>query len=65
MYLKFMEQHSLKTTHPYGNMCDIDSKKVKLYGLIEYMEVCLHDFPHISLIMNIMVIDVSYAWGIL
>jgi hypothetical protein len=33
--LKFMEQIDLKTNHPYGNVCDIDSKKVKVYGLIE------------------------------
>jgi hypothetical protein len=58
MSLKVMEQLGLKTTHPYGNVCGIDSKKVKVYGLIEDVEVYLHDFPHISLIMNIVVIDV-------
>jgi hypothetical protein len=39
-------------------VCNIDSKKVKVYGIIEDVEVYLHDFPHISLIMNIVVIDV-------
>jgi hypothetical protein len=38
---------------------------VKVYGLIEDMEVCLLDLPHISLIMNIVVIDVLDAWGML
>jgi hypothetical protein len=61
MSLKVMEQIGLKTTHPYGNVCGIDSKKVKLYGLIEDVEVYLHDFPHINLFMNMVVIDVSYA----
>jgi hypothetical protein len=65
MSLKVMEQLGLKTTHPYGNVCGIDSKKVKVYGLIEDVEVYLHDFPHISLIMNIVVIDVPDAWGML
>jgi hypothetical protein len=59
--LKVMKQIGLETTHPYGNVCDIDSKKVKVYCLIEYVEVYLHDFPHIGLIMNIMVIDVPDA----
>jgi len=65
MSLNFIEQIGLKTTHPYGNACRIDSKKVKLYGLIEDVEVCLHDFHHISLIMNIVVIDILDFWGII
>jgi hypothetical protein len=65
MSLKVTEQIGLKTTHPYGNVCGIDSKKVKVYGLIEYVEVYVHDYPHISLIMKIMVIDISDAWGML
>jgi len=63
--LKVMEQIVLKTTHPYGNVCNTNSKKVKVYSLIEYVEVYLHDFPHINLIMNIVVIDVSDAWGMI
>jgi hypothetical protein len=43
MSLKVMEQLSLKTTRPYGNLCGIGSKKVKVYGLIEDVEVYLHD----------------------
>jgi hypothetical protein len=35
MPLKVMKQLGLRTTHPYGNVCGIDSKKVKVYGLIE------------------------------
>jgi hypothetical protein len=65
MSLKVMKQLGLKTTRPYGNVCGIDSKKVKVYGLIEDVEVYLEDFPHIGLIMNIVVIDVPDAWGML
>jgi hypothetical protein len=65
MSLKVMEQLGLKTTRPYGNVCDIDSKRVKVYGLCENVEVFLIDFSHIILLMNIVVIDVSDAWGML
>ena len=65
MSLKVMKQLSLKTTHPYGNFCGIDSKKVKAYGLIEHVEVYLEYFPHIGLIMNLVVIDVRDAWGMI
>jgi hypothetical protein len=65
MYLKVMKQLGLKTTCPYGNVCGIDSKKVKVYGLIEDVEVYLEYFPHIGLLMNIVVIDVPNAWGML
>jgi hypothetical protein len=46
-------------------VCNIDSKKVKVYGIIEDVEVYLHDFPHINIIRNIAVIDVSNTWGML
>jgi hypothetical protein len=65
MSLKVMNQLGLKKTCPYGNVCGIDSKKVKVYGLIEDVKMYLLEFPHIILIMNIVVIDVSYAWGML
>jgi hypothetical protein len=65
MSLKVMKQLGLKTTRPYGNVCGIDSKKVKVYGLIEDAEFYLVDFPHISILMNIVVIDVPDAWGML
>jgi hypothetical protein len=60
--LKVMEQLGLKTTQPYGNVCGIDSKKVEVYGHCEDIEAYLIDFPHINLIMNIVVIDVPDAW---
>jgi hypothetical protein len=63
MSLKVMEQLGLKMTRPYGNVCGIDSKRVKVYGLCENVEVFLHF--HINLLMNIVVIDVPDAWGML
>jgi hypothetical protein len=65
MSIKVLKQLGLKTTHPYGNVCGIDSRKVKVYALIEYVEVHLQAFPHMSLTMNIIVIGVPDAWGML
>jgi hypothetical protein len=35
MYLKVMKQIGLKMTQPYGNVCGIDFKRVKVYGMCE------------------------------
>jgi hypothetical protein len=61
--LKVMKQLGLKTTRPYGNVCGIDSRRVKVLGVYEDVEVFLIDFPHISVLMDILVIDVPDAWG--
>jgi hypothetical protein len=63
MSLKVMKELGLWTTHPYGNICGINSKKLKVYVLIEYVEVYLQASPYIILITNIIVIDVLDAWG--
>jgi hypothetical protein len=65
MSLKVMEQIGLKTTRTYGNVCGIDSKRVNIYALCEDIEVFLIYFPHISLLINIMVINVPDSWGII
>jgi hypothetical protein len=65
MSLKVMEHLGLKIKRPYGNVCGIDFKRVKVYGLCEDIEVLLIDFSHISLLMDIVVIDVLDSWGIL
>jgi hypothetical protein len=46
MPLKVMNQLILRTTLPYGNACGIDSKKLKVYSLIEDVKVYLQEFPH-------------------
>ena len=61
MSLKVMKQLGLKTTRPYGNFCGVDSRKVNFYGLIEVMKFCVANFPHIIILMNIIVIDVMDA----
>ena len=63
--LTVMKQLGLKTTQPYGNVCGIDSKKIKVLGVSEDIEVFLIDFPHISILMDIVVINVPDAWRML
>jgi hypothetical protein len=63
--LKVLKQLGLKTTRPYGNVCGIDSRKVKVLGVWKDVEVFLVYFPHISILMDIVVIDVPDAWGML
>jgi hypothetical protein len=48
--LKVMKQIGLKTTQPYGNVCGIDSRRVKVLGVCEDVEVFLIYFPHISVL---------------
>jgi hypothetical protein len=57
-----MKQLGLKTTRPYGNVYSIDSRKVKVLGVCEDIEIFLIDFPHINILMDIVVIDVPDAF---
>jgi hypothetical protein len=61
MPLKVIKQLGLKTTRPYDNDCGIDSRRVEVLGVCEDVEVFLIDFPHINVLMDILVIDVPDA----
>ena len=61
--LKVMKKLGLKTNQPYENVCGIDSKNVKFLRVCEDVEVFLIDFPHIIILMDIVVIDILDAWG--
>jgi hypothetical protein len=65
MSLKVMDQLGLKTTRPYRNVCGIDSREIKVCGLIKDLKVSLVAYPDISLLMDVVVIDVPDAWGML
>jgi hypothetical protein len=43
----------------------MDSKMIQVHGLIKNLQVHLPAFPNILVEMDIMVIDVPYAWGML
>jgi hypothetical protein len=59
--LKVMKHLGLKTTQPYGDVCGIYSRRFKVLGVCEDVEVFLIDFPHSSILMDILVIDAPDA----
>jgi hypothetical protein len=65
MSLEVMNQLKLEITRPYKNICGIDSKSLPVCGLIKYLKVSLVAYLDISLLMDIVVIDVPDAWGML
>jgi hypothetical protein len=65
MSLKIMKQLGLKITQPYGNVYGIYSREFKVLGVSEDIDVFLIDFPHINMLMDIVVIDVPYGWEII
>ena len=65
MTKKVMEQLNLRISRPYHNICAMDSKVVEVHGLIKDLQVHLVVFPDIQIIMDIVVIDVPDAWGML
>jgi hypothetical protein len=65
MTKKVMEQLNLRISRPYHNICAMDSKTIKVHGLIKGLQVHLVAFPDIMIEMDIVVIDVPDAWGML
>jgi hypothetical protein len=62
---KVMEQLNLRISSPYQNICAMDSKTIEVHGLIKGLQVHLAAFPDIQIEMDIVVIDVPDAWGML
>jgi hypothetical protein len=65
MTKKVMEQLNLRISRPYHNICAMDSKMIEVHGLIKGLQVHLAVFPDIMFEMDIVVIDVPDAWGML
>jgi hypothetical protein len=65
MTKKVMEQLNLRISRPYHNICAMDSKTIEVHGLIKGLQVHLAAFPDIMIEMDIVVIDVPDAWGML
>jgi len=47
------------------NVCGIDSKAIKHCGVIKDLKVHLATYLDVSLLMDVIVIDVPNAWGML
>jgi hypothetical protein len=58
MNLKVMNELGLKITKPYRNVCGIDSKAIRVSGLFKDLEVCIANYRNISIVMDVVVIDV-------
>ena len=65
MTKKVMEQLNLIISRPYHNICAMDSKKMEVCGLIKDLQVHSAVYPDIQLTMDIVVVDVPDAWGML
>jgi len=65
MSLTIMNRLGLKTTRMYKNICAMDSREVKVFGLIKDLCVSLAVYQDISLLMDMVVIDVLDARGML
>jgi hypothetical protein len=61
MTKKVMEQLNLRISRPYLKICAMDSKMIKVHGLIKSLQVHLVAFPDIIIEMDIVVIDVPNA----
>jgi hypothetical protein len=65
MTLKVMKQLGLEITRPYGNVCEIASKFIGVYGLIEDLEIFLARYLEVIIVMDVVVLDVPNTWEIL
>jgi hypothetical protein len=65
MTRKVMERLNLRISRPYHNVCAMDSREIEVHGLIKDLQVHLVVFPDISVLMDVVVIDVPDAWGML
>ena len=63
--LKGMKQLGLQVTWSYKNVCGIDSRRVKVCGLIKDLGLYLCSFPNINIKMDVAIIYVPNTWGIL
>jgi len=65
MTKRVMEQLNLRVSRPYYNICAMDFKKIEVHGLIKDLQVHLSVYPDIMVVMDIVVVDVPDAWGML
>ena len=60
-----MNQLGIKNTQPYHNICVMDSREIKSEGLIKDLKVSLIAYPDISIMMDVLLVDVPPVWGML
>jgi len=65
MTKNFMEILGLKITRHYHNVCVMDSREIKTHRIIIDLQVKFAFHTDINLKMDVLVIDVPDAWGML
>jgi hypothetical protein len=60
-----MNELGLELTKSYHDLFSFDFRKVKCLGLIKYLSISLSQLPMRSMVMNIVVDDVTPKFGIL
>jgi len=63
MSLTIMQQLCLTTTRPYRNVCSMDAIEIKLFGMIRNLHVLSVAYLDISIVMDIVVIDIPDSWA--
>jgi hypothetical protein len=58
-----MEKLGLQITRPYHDLYSFDARKVRCLGMIKYLVVHLSQIPMKSVLMDIVVADVSVNYG--
>jgi len=65
IHLKVMKKLGLNITWPYKMVCRFNSKLMEVEGLMKELRFSLDMNLDISLIMDVVVIDVVDVWGML
>lgn len=65
MPLTIMKQLGPSINRPYKRVCGFNSKPVEVAGTIKDLKASLVRNPDISLLMDVIVVDIPYVWGML
>jgi len=65
MSLTAMRQLGLSITRPYKRVCVFNSKLVEVEGIIKDLKISLDGNLDISLLMDVIIVDILDVWGML
>jgi hypothetical protein len=60
-----MDRVGLELTRPYGDIYSFDSRRVKCMGMIKYLVVTLAQVPVKSVLMDVVIGNISPKYGLL
>jgi hypothetical protein len=63
--LKVMNQLGLEVTGTYANVCGFESKGIKVYDLMEGLEVNIVGYLDFPIVMDVIFVDVPDTWGMI